>query len=445
MPFALPLALPSVSLPAALDPLLPPASGLTLAIAGLTLFVAVIVLLFSRRYMRADTRQRSYYGTICALVASVLAFVATGNLLIFAGAWVSSGMLLARLIGHAGQLTDARLARQRAATSFAIGDAALVGALAILWWHAGTLRIDTALAAAATMPQPLALLAALSLVIAAAVRCALPPFSGWLQSSMTAPTPISALMHAGLVNAGGFLLIRFAPVMEAAPQARYAAAALGAAAALYGIGIMAVRPDIKRSLAGSTVSQMGFMILSCGLGAYTAALWHILAHGLFKASLFLGSGANVGMKPGGRKPDVDPRTAMAIAAATLIIALAAGWEGVLTAGMMPLALGLTTALASLTGILQCQCATRAKAMLALCCLGLIALYAIALRFSHAAMGTDAPALLPAPALLCLLAGFLGIWVWQQRRFAMPTPLPPALYVRLLNAGTLALPAKGAAQ
>ena len=152
------------------------------------------------------------------------------------------------------------------------------------------------------------LTAALLLLIAAAARCALPPFAGWLLSSMTAPTPVSALMHAGLVNAGGFLLIRFAPVFEAAPIARAAAVAIGLVAALYGVGVMSVRPDIKRSLAGSTVSQMGFMIMSCGLGAYAAALWHIVAHGLFKAWLFLGSGSSVGMR--GDKPAglSDPAT-----------------------------------------------------------------------------------------------------------------------------------------
>ena len=442
--------MPFASQPIALHPLLPPASGLTAAIGGLTLFVALIVVVFSRRYMRADLRQAAYFGMTFALVASVLAFVATGNLVVFAVAWVASGLLLARLIGHAGQLADAGPAMRRATATFMIGDAALVGALAILWWHAGSLRIDAALAAAVTIPPPLALLAALLLVIAAAVRCALPPFSGWLLASMAAPTPVSALMHAGLVNAGGLLLIRFAPVLEAAPLARIATMALGLVAALYGIGIMAVRPDIKRSLAGSTVSQMGFMILSCGLGAYAAALWHILAHGLFKAWLFLGCGSTIGMKPGGPKQDSASRTGIAIAATTLIVALVAGWAGALTASMVPLLLGLVTALATLTGAMQGTGSAGGKVALVLTWLGLVAPYAGALLITHAALGPDAPALLSAPALLALLAGFLGTWIWQQEQIARATSLPPALYVRLLNAGALATariaaPAKGAAQ
>lgn len=420
-----------------------------MAIAGLTLFVATIVIAFSRRYMRAELRARAYFGAIGAMVACVLVFVGTDNLAVFAGAWFGSGLLLAGLIGHAGALAEARPAMRRAAASFAVGDAALLGALAIQGWHAGSLRIGIALAAAPTMSPALALLVALLLVIAAAARCALPPFSGWLLSSMTAPTPVSALMHAGLVNAGGFLLMRFAPVLEAVPLARIAAMALGLLAALYGIGIMAVRPDIKRSLAGSTVSQMGFMILSCGLGAYGAALWHILAHGLFKAWLFLGSGSAIGMKAGGAPRNIGARSTIAIAATTLIVAMAGWWAGALTAGMVPLALALAATLAALTGILQSRGSARSKVTLALACGGLVALYGGALRVTHAALGPDAPALLPTPALLLLLAGFLGTWVWQQWRFSRAIPLPPALYVHLLNAGALATqrlaaPTKGTA-
>ena len=155
------------------------------------------------------------------------------------------------------------------------------------------------------------------LVIAAAARCAVPPFSGWLLSSMTAPTPVSALMHAGLVNAGGFLLIRFAPVLEAAPVARAVAMLLGLFGAIYGVGIMMVRPDIKRSLAGSTVSQMGFMIASCGLGYFAAALWHLTAHGLFKAWLFLTAGSRVGIEQNRPQGGLDLTAAATVALVTL--------------------------------------------------------------------------------------------------------------------------------
>jgi len=433
--------MPLAHQPLAVPAPLPPAFGLAVAIAGLTLFVGLIVVLFSRRHMRADPRTAAYYATIGALVASVLACVTTGNLAVFVAAWVISGVALTRLIGHAGGLAEAGLAMRRAAVSFALGDTALAGALAILGWHAASWQIGVALAETARLPAPLALLAALLLVAAAAARCALPPFAGWLLSSMTAPTPVSALMHAGLVNAGGFLLIRFAPVLEGAPLARFAAVALGLVAALYGLGIMAVRPDIKRALAGSTVSQMGFMILSCGLGAYAAALWHILAHGLFKAWLFLGSGSAIGMKVGAPGRGIGAPSALAIGGVTLLGAVLAGLTGSFGAGMVPLALGLATALATLAGALQGQGAARGRLALVLAGIGLGALYAGGLWVSHATLGPDAPALLPTPVLLGLLGGFLGLWAWQQRWFARATPLPPALYIRLLNAGAFARPAK----
>lgn len=429
----------------ALHPVLTGFCALSLALIGLTLFVATIVLAFSHRYMRADPRRGAFFATVTALVASVLAFVGTGNMMVFTGAWVFSGVALARLIGRSQHLSDARQAMRRAHGAFATGDAALLGAMAMLWWHAGSVRIDAALAATATMTPPQALLTALLLVTAAAARSSLPPFSGWLLSSMTAPTPVSALMHAGLVNAGGFLLIRFAPVLEAAPAARATAMALGLFAALYGIGIMAVRPDIKRALAGSTVSQMGFMILSCGMGAYTAALWHILAHGLFKAWLFLGSGSAVGMRGKAGNPAHAPRRPIAIAAATLLCAIAAWAAGVLNADMVPLSLGLATAMATLGEALRAQGPAASRSTLIPVIAGLTALYAGALRITNAAMGPDAPMLLPPSALIALIAGFLGVWVWQQSRAASASSLPPALYVRLLNAGTFTMPAKGDAQ
>ncbi len=195
----------------------PSEDGAALAIGLLTLFVAAIVASFSLRYMRSDRHPTRFFLTLGALVTSVLTLLFTQNLLVLAAAWCASGWLLASLIGHSGRWAEAHAAARRARHAFFLGDAALITALGILGWHAQSSEVAAVLASAVTLPAPLAAVAALLLVVAAAARCALPPFSGWLLSSMTAPTPVSALMHAGLVNAGGFLLIRFAPVLEAAP------------------------------------------------------------------------------------------------------------------------------------------------------------------------------------------------------------------------------------
>lgn len=423
-------------------PLLAPAFGLSLAIGLLTLFVAAIVATFSLRYMRSDRRPARFFLTLGALVAAVLALSFTGSLLVLAGAWCASGWLLAALIEHSEGWAEARAAARRTRLSFHLGDAALLAGLGIIGWHAGTLRLDAALAGAATLPAPLATLAALLLVGAAAARCALPPFSGWLLSSMTAPTPVSALMHAGLVNAGGFLLIRFAPVLEAAPAARVVAVALGLSGAIYGIGIMMVRPDVKRSLAGSTVSQMGFMIMSCGLGAYAAALWHIIAHGLFKAWLFLGSGSSIGMKANRPTTPLSKRETLAIAGVTIGIALSIVLSGHGEASLVPLLLGLATAIATLVGTLNGSLPLKAKAPFLLTVAALIAFHAAGLSLSGLAVGPDAPALVSDPVLLALLVAFLGAWVWQQQCVSTGRGLPLRLYVHLINAGALAADSKG---
>lgn len=418
----------------------PALSGLSVAIGLLTLFVAATVATFSLRYMRADPQSRRFFLTLGALVVAVLGFLFTGNLLVFAVAWSASGVLLAQLIGHQAHWGEADLAERRARRAFLLGDAALLGALALLGWQAGSVQIESIVASAATLSPLTVNLAALMLVIAAAARCALPPFSSWLLSSMTAPTPVSALMHAGFVNAGGFLLIRFAPILEAAPAARIAAIVLGLFAAVYGIGISLVRPDVKRALAGSTVSQMGFMIMSCGLGAYAAALWHIVAHGLFKAWLFLGSGSGVGMKPGKETAMLKGWAALLIAAGTAGLALSLFSFGEGRAGLIPLLLGLATAVATLIAALGSKLPVRAKAGLAVVIAALAAFHGAGLAMAGMAVGADAAAIVPDWALIALLVAFLGAWAWQQQRLASGRGLPLQLYVHFINAG--ALPARG---
>ncbi|WP_298198967.1 proton-conducting transporter membrane subunit [Novosphingobium sp.] len=409
--------------------------GLSAVIGLLTLFVAAIVVTFSLRYMRADRRPAAYFGGIALLIASVMLFVFSRNLIVLGVGWLASGVLLARLIGHDTGWSEARGAARRALLTFAAGDAALVAALTLLGTQTGTAQVDAVLAAVPSLPGWVTLSAALLLLVAAAARCALPPFAGWLLSSMTAPTPVSALMHAGLVNAGGFLLIRFAPVFEAAPIARAAAVAIGLVAALYGVGVMSVRPDIKRSLAGSTVSQMGFMIMSCGLGAYAAALWHIVAHGLFKAWLFLGSGSSVGMR--GDKPAGlgEPATIGGVAVATLAVGAWLTLSPDASGSLVPLLLGLATALATLVEGLTGNIPLRARLAIGGLVAALIGFHAAGLAAMHALLGADAPSLLSPWALLALLGAFLAAWVWQQLRQARARPLPAALYVHLLNAGS----------
>ncbi|OQW44631.1 MAG: hypothetical protein A4S16_03375 [Proteobacteria bacterium SG_bin6] len=407
------------------------APGQSLALLVLTSFVATIVLAFSQRYLRADHAPRRFAAMVSALAASVLAVVVLDNVIAFAAAWLLSGQLLARLIGHVDGWAEARAAAARARRAFLLGDAALLTALALAAAHAGSLSLGV-IVSAETSFEPEVLIAIAALVLVAAMaRSALPPFESWLIGSMTAPTPVSALMHAGLVNAGGFLLIRFAPVIEAAPAVQLAAIIAGTIAALWGTGIALVRPDIKRALAGSTVAQMGFMILSCGLGAYGAALWHLIAHGLFKAWLFLASGSAIGTSsaPALRRPDATVADAVAV----LVLGLGGVmlWTGGASATLLPLML------ATATGVMTLVSAANATTPRWPQLIGLGALLAAGhtagLLLIERAVPQIGTAPVTGPLVLVLALPFLILWVWQARR----ATLPPSLYVRLLNAGLAA--------
>ncbi|WP_339710010.1 proton-conducting transporter membrane subunit [uncultured Sphingosinicella sp.] len=412
--------------------------GLSFTIGLLTIFVAAIIATFSLRYMRSDSRSARFFLTLSALVASVLTLLFTNNILVLGAAWCFSGWLLAGVIGHSKSWAEAHAAARRTRATFFLGDTALLAALALLGWHAGSLQLDGVLASAVTLPASVKSVVALLLVVTAATRCAQPPFVGWLLSSMTAPTPVSALMHAGLVNAGGFLLIRFAPLLEAAPFARTVAVVVGLCGAIYGIGIMMVRPDVKRSLAGSTVSQMGFMIMSCGLGAYAAALWHIIAHGLFKAWLFLGSGSMIGMKTGRGETPLSGRMTLGIATGTVGVAICILSFGEGDASLVPLLLAMATAFTTLIASLEGKAQVRAKLLLLL--VALIAFHSVGVLLAGLVIDKDASPLVPEWVHLVLLVVFLGAWTWQQQRFSTGRGLPMRLYVHLINAG--ALPATG---
>jgi NAD(P)H-quinone oxidoreductase subunit 5 len=191
-----------------------------------------------------------------------------------------------------------RVAAQRAArkkyVTARFGDAALIAAALLLASAYGTGDIAAILAAAKGGAAPAAAhWAAGLLALAAILKSAQFPLHGWLTEVMETPTPVSALLHAGVINAGGFLLIRFADVMLLSPGILAALAMIGGFTAIFGGLVMLTQPAVKTALAWSTVGQMGFMILQCGLALFPLALLHIVAHSLYKAHAFLSSGGAV--------------------------------------------------------------------------------------------------------------------------------------------------------
>jgi NAD(P)H-quinone oxidoreductase subunit 5 len=199
-----------------------------------------------------------------------------------------------------------RVEARRAAAKFVrvwgAGDVALIGAAVFLWQACGSTDLGTLGAAAAQGLPVSAQFAVALLVLAAGLKTAAFPLHGWLTEVMEAPTPVSALLHAGIINAGGLLLIRSADLVQASPGAMAALVMLGGFTALFGAAVMLTQSAVKTGLAWSTVAQMGFMLLQCGLGLWALALLHIVAHALYKAHAFLASGGAVAAVAAARRP-----------------------------------------------------------------------------------------------------------------------------------------------
>ncbi|MEQ6248699.1 proton-conducting transporter membrane subunit [Sulfitobacter sp. HNIBRBA3233] len=257
-------------------------------------FVGWIVLRYSVTYMDGEDRQGAFTGWLCATLASVMLLVTAGTLWLFVLAWFATGAFLQRLLLFYPDRVPALRAARKKWISARLGDLAVVTAAVLMQLGFGTGDIAEILQAARAGVVPdTTIWATVFLAVAALLKSAQFPMHGWLTEVMETPTPVSALLHAGVINAGGFLLIRFADVMLLAPGVLAILVAIGGFSALFGGLVMLTQPAVKTSLAWSTVAQMGFMILQCGLALFPLALLHIVAHSLYKAHAFLAAGQAV--------------------------------------------------------------------------------------------------------------------------------------------------------
>jgi NAD(P)H-quinone oxidoreductase subunit 5 len=257
-------------------------------------FIGWVVVRYSATYMDGEPRQGPFTGWLCATLAAVMMLVIAGNILQLALAWVATSLFLHKLLLHYPNRVAAQRAAHKKWITARIGDGALLIAVVLLFARYDTGDIAEILAAA-RMGEGQAGTGwiAAALAIAAILKSAQFPTHGWLTEVMETPTPVSALLHAGVINAGGFLLIRFADVMLLAPAVLAVLVMVGGFTALFGSLVMLTQSAVKTSLAWSTVAQMGFMILQCGLALFPLALLHIVAHSLYKAHAFLASGMAV--------------------------------------------------------------------------------------------------------------------------------------------------------
>jgi NAD(P)H-quinone oxidoreductase subunit 5 len=268
--------------------------GVSAVMLALVSFVGWVVLRYAATYMDGEDRQGAFTGWLCATLAAVMLLVTAGEIWLFVTAWIATSVFLQRLLlFYPGRVPAVRAARKKWVTA-RLGDLALITAAVLLQMGYGTGDIAEILAAAREGVAPAGVIwAPAFLAVAALLKSAQFPMHGWLTEVMETPTPVSALLHAGVINAGGFLLIRFTDVMLLAPGVLAVLVMIGGFTALFGGLVMLTQPAVKTSLAWSTVAQMGFMILQCGLALFPLALLHIVAHSLYKAHAFLAAGEAV--------------------------------------------------------------------------------------------------------------------------------------------------------
>jgi NAD(P)H-quinone oxidoreductase subunit 5 len=258
-------------------------------------FIGWVIVGYSQPYLGGETGQPRYIRGLMLTLAAVSLLVLANNLLLMALAWIVTSLSLHGLLTFFDQRPQALIAAHKKFLASRVADLCLLGGIALLAGRLGTLEVDQALAAARSLPQVPAALQAAALLIAlsALLKCAQLPVHGWLIQVMEAPTPVSALLHAGVVNLGGFLLLRLGGLVADVPVAQALLVVVGSVTAVLAALVMTTRISIKVSLAWSTCAQMGFMLMQCGLGLHALALLHLVAHSLYKAHAFLGAGGAV--------------------------------------------------------------------------------------------------------------------------------------------------------
>ncbi len=267
--------------------------------------VSLVIHVYSSRYMQGDQGYVRFFGLLSLLTFVLLMLVTSGNLLWLFVAWHAVTWLLRALLAFNKDSRAAKDAGQTTLLVQGVGDAALLVGIGLIYATFGTLDLTLlyeqwnsgeaapVFGEGAWWEISANTLITLIITLSVLTKSAQFPFHIWLLGTIEAPTPVSAMLHAGIVNAGGFLVNRLAPLFGSSPTTLYVLFTIGALTALIGALTMLTQSSIKRTLVYSTMGQMGYMVMECGLGAFALAIFHLCAHGLFKATLFLNSGINI--------------------------------------------------------------------------------------------------------------------------------------------------------
>ncbi|GAB3211433.1 NADH-quinone oxidoreductase subunit L [Marinactinospora thermotolerans] len=267
---------------------------LSITFALLITGVGSLIHIYSVGYMAHDENRRRFFAYLNLFVAAMLVLVLADNYALLFLGWEGVGLASYLLIGFWQHKPSAAVAAKKAFLINRVGDMGLLIAIMLMFATFGTLSFAPVAEAAGDAGRGVITAIGLLLLLGACGKSAQLPLQAWLLDAMEGPTPVSALIHAAtMVTAGVYLIVRSGPIFEAAPYAQLVVAAVGAATLLAGAIIGCAKDDIKKALAGSTMSQIGYMTLAAGLGpiGYAAAIAHLVTHGFFKAGLFLGAGS----------------------------------------------------------------------------------------------------------------------------------------------------------
>ncbi|MFD6106450.1 NADH-quinone oxidoreductase subunit L, partial [Nocardia salmonicida] len=267
---------------------------LSICFALLITGVGSLIHLYSIGYMSHDPGKRRFFGYLNLFLAAMLVLVLADNFLVLYLGWEGVGLASYLLIGFWYEKPSAATAAKKAFVVNRVGDMGLAIAMMVMFTTFGSFDFRTVFAASPGASEGALTAIGLLLLLAACGKSAQVPLQSWLGDAMEGPTPVSALIHAAtMVTAGVYLIARSNPIYDLAPNARTAVIAVGAVTLLFGAVIGCAKDDIKKALAASTMSQIGYMILAAGLGpaGYAFAIMHLLTHGFFKAGLFLGAGS----------------------------------------------------------------------------------------------------------------------------------------------------------
>jgi NAD(P)H-quinone oxidoreductase subunit 5 len=399
---------------------------LGLLMAGLIGLLAMVIVEYSHRYLEGEAGQRRYVLSLLGTLACVATVVTSTDLYVLVGAWILSSLCLHQLLTFYRDRPQAIVVAHKKFLASRLADICMLMATVLLVRAAGDSNIAVILQVldvrlqADGQPGWDMQLAALLLAMAVILKSAQLPVHGWLIQVMEAPTPVSALLHAGVVNLGGFLLLRFAPLFSVTVPAQTLLVVVGGLTAMLAALVMMTRVSIKVRLAWSTCAQMRLMLLECGLGLWELALVHLLAHSLYKAYAFLAAGETVAharhhaLHPKVPVPALSSLLVAIVLAGGVLIALQAFVTNLLPGHQLPL-----VALAILAVGLAPWCLRRGQLVygLLMFCL-LLGTY---LLWHEIAGWILAQQLSPAPAALNIFAValFLTLYLIQAQILANP--------------------------